>query len=124
VNFKDLITTVVMGIAAASVSFADTVCTSNPSSTGGTESVTIGQNEQGQPTVRLVAQGGFAKFITGVGPLVATAKREPDGTVYTFVDQFGQTGTVTVITTAFGGRLHTIASSDFGMWQDNTMYCN
>lgn len=120
---KKFAVTTLAVLAISQASLAATVCTSQPNATGGTISVTISENEQGQPTISLFAQGGRAQFVTSTGPIVATAQHEPDGTFYSFVDNYGQKGTVAVITTVFDGKLQTTASSDFGMWQDATMFC-
>lgn len=110
-------------MAFAQASFAATVCTSKPNQNGGTVQVTISENDAGQPTVSLFAQGGMAHFVSSSGPIVATPNHQPDGTFYSFVDSFGQKGTVALLTTNIGGKLQTTATSNFGLWKDATMFC-
>ncbi len=112
-----------VGIGVSQAAYASLVCTSAPNQNGGTVSVTISRDDQDRPTISLGAQGGKAHFIISEGPYVATVKHEPDGTFYTFTDDFQQTGTIAVFTTGVGGKLQTSATTSFGIWKDSTMMC-
>ena len=122
-NMKNAFLVSLLAASVGQTAYASINCISKPNQNGGTASVTISENEEGQPTVLLFAQGGRAHFMTRQGPFVATAQHEPDGTFYTFEDYSGQTGTVAVITSAIDGKLQTTASANFGMWENTTMYC-
>jgi hypothetical protein len=70
-----------------------------------------------------LATGGMAHFVSVFGPFTATQKLNGDAVIFEFQDQFGQTGHVSVLTTAIAGKLIQTASSDYGMFAGQ-MTCN
>ena len=99
------------------------VCVSSPNANGGTVSIEIAQDQTGNSTITLFAQGGFAHFMSKVGPFEATVLHEADGSFYSFEDNSGQKATVAIMTNGIGGKLETIASTNFGLWKNASMIC-
>ncbi|HWU44991.1 MAG TPA: hypothetical protein VN132_16175, partial [Bdellovibrio sp.] len=85
----------------------------------GTVTVTIAQNADGQPTVSFKVLGGFSHREMLTGPFVATKRPQIESAVYSFKDQNGELGSVSLVTSAIGGSLHTTASINYSSFKSN-----